>query len=659
MHEEEGNLNKHFTNEMIEMAARLWMRCTVSLVDVRHRPVHPDHPLENYRMPSAMLIYAYGGSAKVKLNQTVFSMNRFGIFHGGKGTEISILPSHCRLNAFIVHYKAEAPPFYKKDLLRLLEQVNPFIQLYGYSPQNPIALIDKFQQMFDSWQCATAMNQFHAKNSLLQIVYQIYKDLGQAGVQFFQPDLVASVKRYLDERYAEPIMFQEIADMFAISGGQLTRLFKKREGKSLQEYLIQKRLEVARDYLSNTDATIKEIAIGCGFIDEINLFRMFKKHYKMTPSYYRKINTLPMQVHDIDNNSQPLYNEEGLDSLVKSQRDGDIEMNSNRGFRMAAFLLGMALVLSGASGASGGNAGNNQTPSAITESSQSGTEQGEQVSTKRFQHSFGEIEVPVNPERIAGFWMEDYLLALGTDSVVDSLSGNYDDHYLKSRMGAATIVDPFNMDFEALMTADPDLIVLAFPHIAEGKYDSFSKIAPTYVLDDGEWREWRSSLRLVGELIGRQEQAEQFIKRYEDKVVDGREKLSAALGEETIALMRIQDKNLTLYGNLTDYVGAVFYTELGLNPAGIVKKLVQGENPISELSMELIPDIDADHLFITVYDSDESKQKLQELYDSPLWKELPAVKNGNIYEVDMGHWMTSGAIASEMKVDDVLKALLK
>jgi iron complex transport system substrate-binding protein len=239
------------------------------------------------------------------------------------------------------------------------------------------------------------------------------------------------------------------------------------------------------------------------------------------------------------------------------------------------------------------------------------------------------------------------------------LSGNYDDHYLKSRMGAATIVDPFNMDFEALMTADPDLIVLAFPHIAEGKYDSFSKIAPTYVLDDGEWREWRSSLRLVGELIGRQEQAEQFIKRYEDKVVDGREKLSAALGEETIALMRIQDKNLTLYGNLTDYVGAVFYTELGLNPAGIVKKLVQGENPISELSMELIPDIDADHLFITVYDSDESKQKLQELYDSPLWKELPAVKNGNIYEVDMGHWMTSGAIASEMKVDDVLKALLK
>jgi len=662
---EEAECIQVFTPEMIDTMARIWTRASISLVDVRHQLIRPGQPLQNYRMPSSMLVYAYGGSANVQLNQTLFGMERFGVFHGGKGTTLSISPEGETLGSFMVLYKAEAPPFFRRDLQRLLEQMNPFVQLYGFSPSTPVWFMDVFQRMLDSWSRATAMNHFHTTSLFYQSMHEIYRDLERKEARFLQPDPVVSAKRYLDEHYMSPILFQDIADMFGISGGQLTRLFKKNEGKSLQAYLTLKRLEVARRHLLHTNATVKEIALGCGLIDELNLNRMFKRHYKTTPSEFRKIERARMQALDMDNDSHLSYNEKELDNLVKFQGDGDIEMNSNRGFRATAFLLGVALLLSacsGTGGASGGNGGNNQTPSAVNSSAVTEHEQASQespASTKRFRHSFGEIEVPIQPERIAGFWMEDYLLALGTDSVVDSLSGLYDRHYLQSRMSSTTVVDPFNMNFEALMTTEPDLIILAFPHIAEGKYDSFSKIAPTYVLDDGEWRDWRSALRLVGELTGRQAQAEQFIKQYEEKVADGRVKLHAALGEETVAFIRIQDKNLTLYGNLTDYVGTVFYTELGLNPAGIVKKLVQSENPVSEFSMELIPDIDADHLFITVYESDDSKQKLKEIYDSPLWKELPAVKNGNIHEVDMGHWMTSGAIASDMKVDDVLDALLK
>ena len=87
---------------------------------------------------------------------------------------------------------------------------------------------------------------------------------------------------------------------------------------NLQEYLIQRRIEAACHDLKHTEATVKEIATGAGFTDEKNLFRMFKKHYKMTPSDYRKINALSMQVDGIDNDSHLPYDERELASLVES-----------------------------------------------------------------------------------------------------------------------------------------------------------------------------------------------------------------------------------------------------------------------------------------------------------------------------------------------------
>lgn len=40
-------------------------------------------------LPIGMLVYAYGGIANVQLNEAIFSMERFGLFHGGKGTTLA------------------------------------------------------------------------------------------------------------------------------------------------------------------------------------------------------------------------------------------------------------------------------------------------------------------------------------------------------------------------------------------------------------------------------------------------------------------------------------------------------------------------------------------------------------------------------------------
>ena len=224
----------------------------------------------------------------------------------------------------MVLYKAGTPPFYQREIHRLLEHVNPFIQVYGFSPENPIFFMEKFLSMYDRWNQKSVLDQFYAKVILYQIVYEIYYKLEQGAIHYFQPDYVDWVKQYLERHYSEPVSIQQLIEMLPISRSQLMRLFKKREHKSFQEYLNEIRLNAAKPYLQNTNATIQEIAVGCGFVELLNLQRMFKKYVHMTPSEYRIKMKSNRDVFDVDNDYQPYYNERELERLVKSTGDGEL-----------------------------------------------------------------------------------------------------------------------------------------------------------------------------------------------------------------------------------------------------------------------------------------------------------------------------------------------
>ncbi|NQX68241.1 ABC transporter substrate-binding protein [Paenibacillus alba] len=81
-------------------------------------------------------------------------------------------------------------------------------------------------------------------------------------------------------------------------------------------------------------------------------------------------------------------------------------------------------------------------------------------------------------------------------------------------------------------------------------------------------------------------------------------------------------------------------------------------NRAQALSLEKLPDLDADYIFVLVQGK-ESKTLMAEYENSTLWKNLPAVKNGHVFEMPSNYWMASGAIAKTKKIDDVLSAIIK
>ncbi|WP_145407716.1 ABC transporter substrate-binding protein [Paenibacillus xylanexedens] len=323
-------------------------------------------------------------------------------------------------------------------------------------------------------------------------------------------------------------------------------------------------------------------------------------------------------------------------------------------------LLSLIVLLAACNGT---NTANNNNSGEAAEStttqleSEEAANEKDQATTRDFEHEFGTTEAPTAPQRIMALYMEDYLVALGLKPITQTVIGNFSLQYLQPYIGDLPKIDSSAVDFEAVLNAQPDLIMLAFPNYAiDGKYELFDKIAPTYVFAADTPDNWREAVKTVGQLTGKVTEADKVLADYDAKTDEARSRLSEKLGNETVALLRIRsNKELRLYGGPGGYAGNVLYTDLGLNPPQIVKELAWGEQSMRVISQEIIPQIDADHLFLT-YD-EGGKELAQEILESEMWKSLPAVQKNQVYEVSLDHWMTYGPIAYNLKVDDVLQAL--
>lgn len=96
--------------------------------------------------------------------------------------------------------------------------------------------------------------------------------------------------KYVDNNYSKKISTSDLANIVPISTYHFCRIFKKMTGKTTTDYINGVRLEKAVDYLNEGDLNITEIALRCGF-DSINYFsRLFKKHYNVSPTKFKKTN---------------------------------------------------------------------------------------------------------------------------------------------------------------------------------------------------------------------------------------------------------------------------------------------------------------------------------------------------------------------------------
>lgn len=287
-----------------------------------------------------------------------------------------------------------------------------------------------------------------------------------------------------------------------------------------------------------------------------------------------------------------------------------------------------------------------KTSAADTEKDSSGT--------RTFTHKMGTIQVPEHPKRIIGLYVEDQLQALGVKPVMQWGSAGQTRSYLD--LQDVPVLDVSGgVNFETVLAANPDLIILFNDSLAvKGGYEQFSSIAPTYVFEDAN-ENWRDSLTTIGELLQLSDKAAEVIKQYDQQAADSADTLKKAIGNETVALLRVEQKGMLLYGGPgKGFTGPVLYDDLQLQPDPLVRQLAWDDYN-KQITMETIPELTADHLLVVV--GNQAQEQAEQLYTNPLWQNIPAVKNKHVHEVDFLTWMSSGPIANTLKMKQATELL--
>lgn len=99
---------------------------------------------------------------------------------------------------------------------------------------------------------------------------------------------VAMAKAYIRSHIREEIQVPGIAREVHLNQCYLTRIFKKKTGKSLNQYILDLKMEIAREELQNSGKNMGEIATGLGYLNYASFSRAFANKVGMSPMEYRK-----------------------------------------------------------------------------------------------------------------------------------------------------------------------------------------------------------------------------------------------------------------------------------------------------------------------------------------------------------------------------------
>lgn len=101
-------------------------------------------------------------------------------------------------------------------------------------------------------------------------------------------DTVGYAVHYIEQYYSTPIDWKELANSCNYSYDYFRHIFKETTGVSPIEYLIDCKLNAAKNLLARTALNCTEIAIRCGFPNNVLFSQQFKAAFGVSPRDYRK-----------------------------------------------------------------------------------------------------------------------------------------------------------------------------------------------------------------------------------------------------------------------------------------------------------------------------------------------------------------------------------
>ena len=99
---------------------------------------------------------------------------------------------------------------------------------------------------------------------------------------------ITEAKRFIVANYNKNIRLKDVANHVFLSPNYFHKLFTQVTGITPHQYIINQKINAAKKMLLESDATITDIVINCGFSSQSYFNAIFKREVRITPNDYRK-----------------------------------------------------------------------------------------------------------------------------------------------------------------------------------------------------------------------------------------------------------------------------------------------------------------------------------------------------------------------------------
>jgi AraC-like DNA-binding protein len=171
----------------------------------------------------------------------------------------------------------------RKYLAPLAEQKIMFCPLTN-QPEITVAITTLLAWLDDG----ASRNLLCSMGKMYELIGLFYEHCMAESPPLTKPDAdFSEVLEYINDHFKENIMAKDISKKFGYDNAYFCRKFKAVTGTTMMRYVRRLRLGQAKNLLTNTDDSIKDIAWKCGFADISHLSNSFKKKYGLSPIEYR------------------------------------------------------------------------------------------------------------------------------------------------------------------------------------------------------------------------------------------------------------------------------------------------------------------------------------------------------------------------------------
>lgn len=270
--------------------------------------------------------------------------------------------------------------------------------------------------------------------------------------------------------------------------------------------------------------------------------------------------------------------------------------------------------------------------------------------TRTITHEAGKTKVPEKPKKVVAleFSFVDALDELGITPVGIAQENKTDVSGLLGKDIEFTEVGTRQQpNLEVISSLQPDLIIGDFNR-HKGIYKQLQEIAPTIILKsrNATYEENIDSFKTIAEAVGKTKQMDDRLALHEERLQAAKKKVDPK-DDRKVMVGVFRADSLTAHGE-TSFDGEL------LEKIGIENAVTKTAEPTVTITLEQMVKWDPDVIFMAEADP----KLLKEWKDNPLWNQITAVNNGEVYEVNRDLWTRyRGLDAAEQIVDEAIQLL--